>query len=58
MARIRKALLAAGAAFVTGIAAAAAQKGGLPGWPEVGAALGLAIAAGVAVYKVKNAPVS
>ena len=56
MARVRKALLAAAGAFVTGLVAATVQKGALPGVPEIGAAAAVAIAAGWAVWRVPNTP--
>ena len=57
LARAKKALYAGAGAFVTGLVTAAVQKGSVSiGWPEVGAALGLGIAAAIAVYQAKNAP--
>jgi hypothetical protein len=56
MARIRKALLAGLGAALTGLITATVQKGAAPGWGEVWAALGLGIAAALAVYRVPNAP--
>lgn len=56
MARARKALLAAAGAFVTAAVATAVQAGGWPGWPALGTALGVAVAAGLAVYRTPNAP--
>lgn len=56
LARAKKALYAAGGAFVTGLIAAAVQKGGVPGAAEIGAALGVGVATGIATYWAKNAP--
>ena len=55
MARVRKALIAAAGAFVAGVVAAAVQKGGVPGAAELGAAAGIAIAAGLTAWRVPNA---
>lgn len=58
MARIRKALTAAGAAFVTGLTTALVngdQPSSQEGWVAlVGACLGAAILAGAATYAVRN----
>lgn len=56
IARIRKALLAGFGASATGLIAAATQKGGMPGWPEIGACVGLGVAAALAVWGVPNGP--
>jgi len=56
LARVRKALLAGLGATASALAAAIVQKGGLPGWPEVGVAIGAGVTAGWAVWQVKNAP--
>jgi hypothetical protein len=53
--KIRKAVMAFVGAFVAGLLSAAAQRGGYPGWPEVGVALGLGFVAALAVWKVPNA---
>jgi hypothetical protein len=54
--KIRKAVMAFVGAFVAGLLSAAAQRGGYPGWPEVGVALGLGFVAALAVWGVKNEP--
>jgi hypothetical protein len=56
MKRVRKALLAGVGAALTGLITAAVQKGAAPGWGEVGAAVGLGIAAALAVWRVPNGP--
>ena len=53
---ILKALVAGGGAFIAAEVGAAINAGGYPGWPETGAALGLGVAAGVAVFKTRNGP--
>lgn len=51
-----KALVAGGGAFIAAEVGAAIQAGGYPGWPETGAAFGLGVAAGLAVFKTRNGP--
>lgn len=57
LARIRKAIAAGIGAALTGLITAAIQKGSAAiDWPEVLAALGLGLAAGLATWKVRNQP--
>ncbi len=57
IARIRKAVLAGLTAAAAGtLLGAYVRTGTMPGWPEVGAAVGVGVAAGWAVYRVPNAP--
>lgn len=53
--KVRKALVAAVGAFISAEATAAITAGGWPGWAETGAAVGLGVAAGFAVWRVPNA---
>ncbi len=50
---MRKALTAAAGAFVAGLGSSLAA--GKLDWPAAGAALGLAVAAGVATWRIENA---
>lgn len=54
IAQIRKALIAAVAAFLTGFAPAWAQAGGFPGWSTVGGLAIFAALAGAATWAVPN----
>jgi len=57
LARVRKALVAGLGAFASGLIAAGVQKGSVQlGWPEVLAAAGLGVAAGLATWRVPNSP--
>lgn len=56
MAKIRKALMAAAGAAVAALVTAAMARGGMPTAAEIGAALGLGVAAGWAAWRVPNAP--
>lgn len=56
LATIRKALMGAAGAFVAGLGSAAAA--GKLDWPAAGTALGVAVAAGLAVWRVENARTS
>ena len=55
MKRVRKAVLAGLGATVTALVTAYVQSGRMPGWPEVGTAVGLGVASGLAVWRVENA---
>jgi hypothetical protein len=55
-ARIRKAVMTFVATFLATLIGAAVQNGGISlGWPQVGAAVAVALAAALAVWRVPNA---
>lgn len=56
LARIRKALIAAGGALVTGVVGAIVQAGGMPGVADLVPVVIAAIVVGVAAWRVPNAP--
>lgn len=55
MAKIRKALIAGASVAIGALVTAAMARGGIPTAAEIGAAVGLGVAAGWTTYRVPNA---